>query len=204
MWSSKKYNSIISEIRNLKFHRHKATLRRFWPQEDCFGPITVIDWRRPGTCAYAVRYVCDGYHIYITGDLGEAIFELTWNADEHAFDEKSLNYLYKKLLVSSVVDRAMTFDAAHAAESIRSVYSDEEDQFVVDLCAKGACSCFDLQEWIEWLYENKEMIEKRLSVNWFETLPNIGSVYCQRFLLWVTGLQMASEQLKRAVEEGTR
>lgn len=193
MYTSIQYDSIISEIRSHDFRNHVATLERF-------GPITVVEWRRPDTNAYAVRYVCDGNRIYITGDLGTAVFALSWIATIHAFDGQSLSYLHEKLKISSEPDRAMEFDPAYAAESIRFVYDDATDQDMVVFCARGANDCIDLREWGDWLSENTNEIEGRLDQNWFETLPNIGTVYCRRFLLWVTGLQMASEQLVRAAE----
>lgn len=194
MYKSKQYDSIISEISSHDFRNHVAMLERF-------GPITVIDWRRPNTGRYAMRYVCDGNFVFITGDLGTAVFDLTWKADEHALDGKTLSYLHEKLDISSEPNRAREFDPVHAAESIRTAYADAGDQDMVEFCARGANGCFDLCEWRDWLSENAEKIERRLSPSWFETLPNIGTVYCRRFLLWVTGLQMASKQLQRVGKE---
>lgn len=194
MYTTKPYAPIVEGIRNKDFREHKATLQRF-------GPITVIDWRRPNTGAYAMRYVCDGNFVFITGDLGTAVFDLTWQADEHAFDGRTLAYLHEKLETSSEPDRAMEFDPAHAEESIHVHYADAADQYMVGFCAENASCCFDLRDWHEWLAQNGKKLEKRMDANWFETLPNIGSVYCQRFLLWVTGLQMASEQLRQKEKE---
>lgn len=49
------------------FKDHKAAL-------SSMGDILIIDWRRPTTSIYAVRYLIHGRYIIVTGDLGEAIY----------------------------------------------------------------------------------------------------------------------------------
>ncbi|WP_410745825.1 hypothetical protein, partial [Clostridium neonatale] len=65
-----KEDEVKKYIRENWFKDHKAVLTKH-------GDLEVLDWRRPGTCCYAVRYVFDGCHMYITGDIGEALFNLT-------------------------------------------------------------------------------------------------------------------------------
>ena len=57
------------------FAEHQATLKQY-------GELEILDWRRPGTGWYRVRYVFDreGNRIYISGDLGEAVVWPTWPA----------------------------------------------------------------------------------------------------------------------------
>lgn len=49
-----------------RFANHKARL------DILDENVRVLNWRQPGTQAYAIRAVMDGYHVYITGDLGSA------------------------------------------------------------------------------------------------------------------------------------
>ena len=69
-------------IRN-NFRDHIATLTEH-------GDLKILEWEKPGTSFYYVRYVFDGNRIYITGDLGEAVFCLTWKADIHSFNNIGL------------------------------------------------------------------------------------------------------------------
>ena len=54
-----------------RFANHKARL------DILDENVRVLNWRQPGTQAYAIRAVMDGYHVYITGDLGSAVICLT-------------------------------------------------------------------------------------------------------------------------------
>ena len=57
-----------------RFANHKARL------DILDENVRVLNWRQPGTQAYAIRAVMDGYHVYITGDLGSAVICLTETA----------------------------------------------------------------------------------------------------------------------------
>ena len=52
-------------------HVAKMTMTRF----DHDGQVIImIDWKRPDTYNYSVRYLIDGGMIIVTGDLGDAIY----------------------------------------------------------------------------------------------------------------------------------
>ena len=50
------------------FAKHQATL----VAQD--QNVTIIDWRRPDTGNYAMRFIITGYYVIVTGDVGEAIY----------------------------------------------------------------------------------------------------------------------------------
>lgn len=77
-------------IREEWFDKHIATLTQH-------GSLQVLDWREPGTNCYYCRYVFDGYRMYVSGDIGEAVFNLTWKADVHSFDKVHLEYFHGKI-----------------------------------------------------------------------------------------------------------
>lgn len=66
-----------------RFANHKARL------DILDENVRVLNWRQPGTQAYAIRAVMDGYHVYITGDLGSAVICLTETATLKALSEFS-------------------------------------------------------------------------------------------------------------------
>ena len=57
------------------FAEHKAELKDL-------GNMQILNWQKPGTVWYRIRYVFDreGGRIYISGDLGEAVVWPTWPA----------------------------------------------------------------------------------------------------------------------------
>lgn len=59
-----------TQIRDGWFKNHKAYLSEF-------GDIKVLEWREPDTIMMYVRYVFDGSCMYVSGDLGEAVFRFT-------------------------------------------------------------------------------------------------------------------------------
>ncbi len=83
----KTHEEIQKEIREEWFKDHKATL-------ETHGDITVLDWKRPGSNFYYCRYVFDGHRVYISGDIGEAVFLLTWKAGIDAFNKISVHYFH--------------------------------------------------------------------------------------------------------------
>ena len=52
------------------FSTHIATKHLF--KDESGRTITVIDWSRPDSGMYAIKYVLSGYQIFISGDLGNA------------------------------------------------------------------------------------------------------------------------------------
>jgi len=66
-----------------------------------YDGITILDWRKPGTNMYAVRYVFTGSSLFITGDIGDAVFGLTWRGTIDSFEDVDLSYLMGKLTCCS-------------------------------------------------------------------------------------------------------
>lgn len=63
--------------------------------------IIILDWSKPGTNMYAVRYVFTGSSLLITGDIGDAVFGLTWRGTIESFEDVDLGYLMGKLTCCS-------------------------------------------------------------------------------------------------------
>ena len=82
--------SMENQIKDRWFKDHKAELKDL-------GEIQILNWKKPGTICYYIRYIFDGNKMYVSGDLGEAVFWLTWNADVHSFNGIHIDYFAKKL-----------------------------------------------------------------------------------------------------------
>ena len=98
---------IIKELKEYWFKDHKATLTKH-------GDLEVLDWRKPGTSNYAVRYIFDGYRMYVSGDIGEAVFNLTWKADINSFNGLHIGYFVEKMAAGEKT----TWDSEAAEEAL--------------------------------------------------------------------------------------
>ncbi|KEI02889.1 hypothetical protein G8T76_10695 [Clostridium botulinum C/D] len=189
------------EIKEKWFKDHKAKLI------DC-GNIKILEWKKPGTIYCYTRYVFDGNKIYITGDLGEAIFNLTWNADIHSFNDINTSYFHEKLAAFS--DSKYDFDSDEAVKSLKEwkeellqdrVFENEYEkiEFMDNISALilAADSCSSEDEWA-YEYVNGEYNDfiSHEDCDYWEWIYDIGRVIPSRIYGYLIGLQMASEQLK--------
>ncbi len=174
------------------FKDHIATLTEH-------GDLKVLDWKMPESIFYYIRYVFDGNKIYITGDLGEAVFCLTWKADIHSFNDIGLGYFHEKL--KAYHEDKYDFDSDKAIKRLREWlnelkdYGIEYDHDEMRELFEGARGCSEEWEWVEVVHEHDDFISD-LDVDYWEWFYNIGRVYPMRFQSYLIGLQMASEQLK--------
>lgn len=79
------------ELREEWFKDHKAKL------EKLSDDVSIMTWKAPGTCSYYVRYVFDYNKIYITGDLGDAIFKIYDKVNLEKAASFDIYYFHKKL-----------------------------------------------------------------------------------------------------------
>ena len=95
-----------------RFANHKARL------DILDENVRVLNWRQPGTQAYAIRAVMDGYHVYITGDLGSAVICLTETATLKALSGywKKPGYFMEKF-VCTTDDYFFDYETAKGGKS---------------------------------------------------------------------------------------
>lgn len=185
--------SLEQRIREEWFRDHIATLTEH-------GDLKILDWKEPGTIMYYIRYVFDGNKMYITGDLGEAVFCLTWKADIHSFNGLSLGYFHEKL--SAYHEDKYDFDSDKAVKRLREWLNDfkndgtEYDHYEMKELFEGARGCNEEWEWVEVIHEHEEFISE-LEPDYWEWFFEIGREYPGRFISYLIGLQMASEQLNK-------
>ena len=176
------------------FKDHKAELIDL-------GEIQILNWKKPGAGVYRVRYVFDGYMMYISGDIGTAVFRLTWKADIHSFNGISIDYFSEKL--SAFSDERWDFDNEKAIKRLREWLKDQKEQgkaydhdemreFFDDVR-----NCMSCSEWAEITHRYESLISK-LDQDYWEWFHEIGRDYPSRMQGYLVGLKMASEQLKAA------
>ena len=173
------------------FKDHIATLTEH-------GDLMVLDWKRPNSIFYYVRYVFDGNKVYITGDLGEAVFCLTWKADKHSFNCMGLGYFHEKL--KAYHEDKYDFDSEKATKRLREWLNElkgddiEYDHYEMQELFEGARGCGEEREWVEVIRKHEDFISD-LETYYWEWFYDIGRTYTTRFQSYLIGLQMASEQL---------
>lgn len=200
--------SIMEEMRNYWFKDHKAKVTKN-------GDITILDWKNPNNCNYYVRYVLDGYRMYISGDIGEAVFDLTWKATIDSFSDINLDYFLSKMSTSS--NGKYIYDGKQAKRALlewkHDIMNDyefgndhEKEEFVetMENLMDAAVNCDTSEEWL-WKYANGEYYDfitdyEEDCLEWIGTIGDVIQYHNHAFLV---GLKMAAEQLKQ-IEQNHR
>lgn len=191
-----------AHIKETWFKDHKATLTQH-------GDLQVLQWAKPGTGNYYCRYVFDGNKLYISGDIGEAVFCLTWKADIHSFNDIHVCYFEEKLQAYKG-DRS-DYRREKAAQRLREwkgeldesgkEYDAEEFQEMIN----GADSCSNQNEWAyEYVNDKHHDFIRDLDCDYWEWIYDIGNEIPIRIVCYLVGLKMASEQLRTAKEESNK
>lgn len=180
-------------IRQHWFENHVATYTKLSEK------VSILEWKEPGTRCYYVRYVLDGNMLYISGDLGTAVFDLTWNATPKSFKDMSigLHYFYEKL--SAYGSDKKDFDSEQAIKDLEEVFVDcEEDEYtqLFEDLKELANECCRVDE---WAYEVRERFGSELEdfdQDYWEWIYDVGAVIPSRIRAYLVGLKMAAEQLE--------
>lgn len=200
-----KEDEVKKYIRENWFKDHKAVLTKH-------GDLEVLEWKKPNRRVYAVRYVFDGCHMYITGDIGEALFNLTWKAEVNTFNGISTHYFMEKMVAFS--DDRYDFDCDSVKKSLREWHKqyiednhdmDEDkilefhDNFNELLDSVDECSC--KEHWVGMVNERHNDFISEIDPDYWEWIYNIGDEVPARIYGYIVGLQMAAEQLKESEGE---
>lgn len=173
--------------------------------------VRVLNWRQPGTQAYAIRAVMDGYHVYITGDLGSAVICLTETATLKALSGywKKPGYFMEKF-VCTTDDYFFDYETAKGELRERKTmlleeyrdnhpdmlangeteYQDDLDERETDLLGsfnseKGfAANPVAFSAWLE------------MDMDGVEFVPYMGRTIAHRIWLWLAAFKMAYEALQ--------
>lgn len=198
-------------LRNEWFCQHQATLETA-PLQDGRSSITVLDWSRPDSSMYAVRYVFSGSTLFVTGDLGSAVFKLTERAALSSLAHYSISYFHEKLACCDSDDMGVDFDADSACASIKSTLSEqlegeeESDAELEDLITRLCAAAEGCQTKTGWSHELVRFYDELSSFDsdWYEWLPCCGDTYSHRLQAYLIGLQMADAQLNATHKEQKR
>ena len=176
--------------------------------------ITVVDFCQPNTNAYAVRYIFASLYLYVSGDLGCAVFNWTWRTRPTDRNWHSLWYISEKLAAREGDD--WDYDPTVCRNTIQqillepdargrhSVFPDQWSKAQKELFhalmqeAKEATSTAGWALALDTL--NNEAVGASLSDldgDYWEWCCDAGQVLPPRIIGIITGLQMIQEELAK-------
>lgn len=183
-------------IRNEWFKNHKATI-------ESHGPVTILDFKAPRTASYAIRYLFSENNVFITGDIGDAVFRLTWPAAINSFSVIHIEYFLEKLTAHSG-DR-WKYDTLTALDEFTEFinefsFTDNEhinEKVTLQNDILQIIKNTDNQsEYEHSIYNYSDMNEfTSFDSEDFATIADFGKTTPTRFYAYLEGLKMASEQL---------
>jgi len=189
---------IDQEIRDHWFNDHVATLTKH-------GDLEVLRWKKPETGTYSCRYIFDGNKIYVSGDIGEAVFCLTEKSDVHTCALYNIGYFEGKLRAYSEDRRDFNNDKAvsRLREWLKDIKEDEQKYDHDDMrdLFDEARNCNSHSEWAEIVHSHEDFISD-LDTDYRDWMYNCGDEIPIRIKGYLIGLKMASEQLKSVKIEG--
>lgn len=175
-----------------RFVNHKASKTEY-KQESGDGVITVINLRRPDSSRYAIRYILAGNSVYISGDCGTAVFQLTEKAELTELAKYNLSYFASKLVTSDMGDTSFLCSAF--AEDIREDANIDVVPSVRERLVYMASHFNGGRK--DWAFQVKEMwLEGLMSQPVYEYVAGLWGYNYVSFSLyaWFMGLKVAQEQ----------
>lgn len=180
------------------FKDNVATLRIYKDENE--NEITVLNWKKPGTFTYYIRYILDGNYLIVTGDVGEAIYQWYDILTLEFLNECNLSYFAGKCQASEAGRDFKEWDNDKAQKQVKE-YIEEYDDLSWDkfLEAGGDGGFSDEKEWGRWLDDNGYDI---LGEDHYEWSYGCGFKIHSRCEYHKIGLEMAFKQLEeKNIEE---
>ncbi|WP_144459265.1 hypothetical protein [Bacillus pumilus] len=157
-----------------------------------------IYWGKSGTNMYRTKYVLSGNNIFISGDIGEAVYSLTCSATLDNIKDFNLGYFTGKL--EAFCEDRWNFDQSLAKKELREYWDEYEINEQYDDAReiyKGIISAIDestsLDDYRAWLmpvYQNTSVDSDTM-----EYVCDFGKRMPYRLIGYWVGLQMVIEQL---------
>lgn len=179
----------------IMFSHHKAVFRQF-------DGISTLDWRNEnGSSNYYVRYVFDESRgcLYISGDLGSAVVQLTERATLKALSDYEIGYFVEKIECST--DK-YAYDEEIAKEKLKEFLfpedeelSDEETEERQD-CLETLMENFSEFSGFYHVSDDADRVLSETCPDYWEWLYSTGKYIDTRVICWLVGMRMAWKQVQ--------
>lgn len=185
------------------FAHHKAIFQQF-------DGISTLDWRHEsGSSNYYVRYVFDEDRgcLYISGDLGSAVVQLTERATLQNLSHyiNSVDYFTEKIQCSTNLYRydmeIAKADLAYHFQDYEEENVDEEQENIFDEkmsiseLVSGLLDSLDVRQGCNPTEKQCSQLSD-LNPDYWEWIGDVGQYIDTRVICWLVGLQMAWEQMQ--------
>lgn len=180
------------EIRNEWFKNHVANI------EGEEG-LQKIVWGEEGTFMYRTKYILSGNNVFISGDIGEAVYTLTCPATLENIKGFNLSYFTGKL--RAFCESKYKFNEQLAKKQLRDYWKEydlnklEDGKEIYDRIRNAIeeSSTVEMyQGWLMTVYEGTSADSDLMEAVW-----DFGQQLSYRLIGYWVGLRMAIEQLER-------
>lgn len=197
---------VLLDIQNRWFGEHRAKVSVY--QNDEGRTITVLDWRKPGTGVFSVRYILDGYYLHVTGDCGYALYHLTEKAELRKLAHYDMMYLHEKNV--GIAENGIVYDPEEAVSAIQEYISgvegdvewSEDDKDIINDTIEEAQGAITSESW----HQRLAVLDYRYNLDnvfsdWAEWLYDCGDCYSHQTVAFWLGLRMAYAQIVEQEKE---
>lgn len=131
------------------FKQHKATLKVV--DED----TQILTWKHPNSIYYSVEFIFRKNMIFVHGDMGNAVFECTWNPTwNYNWETMFLDYFAEKckMITGDIVEWNSSDAIKDIKEGFRERFeelNDDEYELLFDSIKEKQCVPFPLIERVE-------------------------------------------------------
>ena len=184
-------------IRNSWFDKHTAEITG----EEGFQ---VIHWKEKGTFMYHTKFVLSGNNVFVSGDIGEAVYTLTCRATLENIKDFNLHYFTEKL--QALHRDRWDFDTSLAKKELKQYWKEyelkekyAESNEVYEEIVSAIDESNSLESYRAWLlhvYQNGILDSDDIEEIW-----NFGKRLPYCLIGYWVGLQMAIDQLTKEKAE---
>lgn len=150
--------------------------------------VTIIDWRNPESSLYSIRYILSKNYLYVSGDLGSAVYYLTWEATPSSFlPIEDLYYFAEKLEAFS--GQRTIFSKRQLQKSVddyRYELIDEVGMEIYKVICMEAMRCGTLDDWLDRIRYHE--------IDFINGIEEYGNCLNPRIEFHLAGIQMAVSQ----------
>lgn len=197
---------IDKEIKNNWFVNHIAKYEKLNER------VSTLTWSNPNSSMYCIRYIFDGSTIYVSGDIGEAVFSLTERADIKSISKYGLHYFHSKL--SAYSNDKYSFNTEQAITRLKEEIKEADDDYEEDVekiksvetyinglrfLLNEVEGCSNKSNWDYEVYQIYDDLTD-YDTDVAEWIFNIGDCIPNAVKGYLMGIQMACEQLKEVLE----
>lgn len=99
------------------FKNHKATLKIVDENTQ------ILTWENPNSIYYSIEFIFRNNMIFVSGDLGNAVFECTWNPTwDYKWEKTFLGYLSEKCKM--ITDNVLQWSSEEALSDIKDAFGE--------------------------------------------------------------------------------